>query len=148
MGHPLGNTVLDHMHVLPTSHSSHTKPVKYEYNTVVINFGSILESTEASFKNTHVKPHHRGSNLIVLDGAQISVFLTTSLLDSKLKPTLRSNEQKVLQTIIKAPGSKSGPCHLLVMSLSLSEIPFTHFKIKIMTFGLPTSSDYCEEQTL
>lgn len=101
MDPPLGNTVLDHIHVLPTSHSSRTKPVKYEYSTVLINFGSILESTETSFKRTDAKPHHRGSNLIVLDGAQISVFLKSSLLDSKVKPTLRGNEQKGLQTTSK-----------------------------------------------
>lgn len=148
MGHPLGNTVLDHMHVLPTSHSSHTKPVKYEYNTVVINFGSILESTEASFKNTDVKPHHRGSNLIVLDGAQISVFLTSSLLDSKLKPTLRSNEQKVLQTISKHLDLSPGHVTYWLCHFPSLKFHLLIYKIKIMTFGLPTSSDYCEEQTL
>lgn len=46
MDYSSAKTVLEDRHVLPTSYSSHTKSVKYEYSTVVINFGSILESTE------------------------------------------------------------------------------------------------------
>lgn len=74
MDRSLGNTVLDHIHFLPTSYSSHTKPVNYEYGAIVINFGSILETIKVSFKNTDAKLHCRESNLIVLDRGRISMF--------------------------------------------------------------------------
>lgn len=43
--------VLDHIHLFPPhTHVILTKSLKYEYSTVVINFDSIIESVEASFK--------------------------------------------------------------------------------------------------